>query len=237
MNSLYQAASAKFNSFPNEIEPLADEVANLVSTHQYNTKNPPIWCCGTIEGVPSFEIKNANGAHSWSAQYPIVGESAERLVREATIPSKQEHDPYHEGLQIEPSKCEFDPNWSSLFTASNTSALLTSVKAQMAQNSPNCNVRAEFMRLEIHDQGGYHKRHADPSINPTHFATLVVFLPTQYEGGDILFTNKGITRSFRLGLQPAKCDWLVYYSDGEYEIKPVTNGYRVTLIYYLFHGK
>ncbi len=74
------------------------------------------------------------------------------------------------------------------------------------------------------------------------FATLVVQLPSIFEGGSFVVYSYGGSESqaFKLdaATAPYACHYVVHYADCEHEILPVTSGYRLTLVYSLcFKGK
>lgn len=66
------------------------------------------------------------------------------------------------------------------------------------------------------------------------FATLVVMLPSEFQGGELVVRHKGKEIVFDFAESSAfEFHYLVFYADCEHEIKPVTRGYRLCLVYNL----
>ncbi|HEY8614232.1 MAG TPA: 2OG-Fe(II) oxygenase [Roseomonas sp.] len=95
-------------------------------------------------------------------------------------------------------------------------------------------VRAEFYKLLLYERGGFFVDHRDTEKAPGMFATLVVVLPSRFTGGELVVQHKG--RQARLGLRsedPAEAGFAAFYADCRHELLPVTEGYRLTLVYNL----
>ena len=69
------------------------------------------------------------------------------------------------------------------------------------------------------------------------FGTLVVQLPSDYTGGQLLVTHHGKEETFDFsGLQGCiTCHYAAFYADCVHEVKMVTTGYRLCLIYNLLY--
>jgi hypothetical protein len=68
------------------------------------------------------------------------------------------------------------------------------------------------------------------------FATLVLQLPSTFTGGEFVVTHGGVSRTFDLALDgdAALCpQYVCHYADCEHELKPVTSGHRLALVYSL----
>ncbi len=68
------------------------------------------------------------------------------------------------------------------------------------------------------------------------FASLVIILPTVHQGGALVLRQDGEEHVFDADAMLAKTkpeqpyiSYIVFYSDVEHEVLPVTSGYRVTL--------
>ncbi len=64
------------------------------------------------------------------------------------------------------------------------------------------------------------------------FGTLIIALPSNYCGGELLvkFDGKEECVDFSSGARNFKMPYAAMYADCEHEIKPVTSGYRVCLV-------
>jgi hypothetical protein len=104
-------------------------------------------------------------------------------------------------------------------------------------------IRAELYKLVIYEKGNYvKKRQEDSHGNKKHFATLMIFLPSYYTGGDFVVHQQHHTQSaFNFSIsngretKPLKCHYVLFLNNNEYEIKPIKSGVVVTLIYDLYY--
>lgn len=95
-------------------------------------------------------------------------------------------------------------------------------------------VQAELYKLLVYDTGSFFVSHRDSEKAAGMFATLVVVLPSQYSGGELVVRHKG--REVRLDLrrdEPAEAAFAAFYADCLHEVLPVASGYRLALIYNL----
>ena len=95
---------------------------------------------------------------------------------------------------------------------------------------------AEPYKLLVYEEGAFFLPHKDSPKAEGMFGTLVVCLPSQHTGGELIATHKGGREVFAsaptsdFGYSSA-----AWYSDVTHEVKPVTSGYRVVLTYNLLH--
>lgn len=95
-------------------------------------------------------------------------------------------------------------------------------------------VTAEFYKLLLYGEGGFFVGHRDTEKAAGMFATLVVVLPSAHEGGDLVVRHAG--EEVRLGLrceEPAEAAFAAFYADCVHEVLPVTQGFRLALVYNL----
>ena len=95
-------------------------------------------------------------------------------------------------------------------------------------------VEAELYKLLVYDAGSFFVRHRDSEKVPGMFATLVVVLPSNYSGGDLLVRHKG--QEVRLDLrrdEPSEAAFAAFYADCLHEVLPIASGHRMALIYNL----
>jgi predicted 2-oxoglutarate/Fe(II)-dependent dioxygenase YbiX len=95
-------------------------------------------------------------------------------------------------------------------------------------------VEAEFYKLLIYETGSFFVSHRDTEKSPGMFATLVIVLPSDSAGGELVVRHK--ERSVRFDLRcedPAEAVFSAFYADCPHEVLPVTAGCRLTLVYNL----
>jgi predicted 2-oxoglutarate/Fe(II)-dependent dioxygenase YbiX len=95
-------------------------------------------------------------------------------------------------------------------------------------------VTAELYKLLIYDKSGFFISHRDTEKAPGMFATLVLALPSASTGGELVVRHGG--REARLELandDPSEIAFGAFYADCVHEVRPVTKGYRATLVYNL----
>jgi 2-oxoglutarate-Fe(II)-dependent oxygenase superfamily protein len=97
-------------------------------------------------------------------------------------------------------------------------------------------IRAEIYKLVLYEEGAFFLPHQDSEKADGMFGTLVVSLPSKHEGGDVVASHKGESRTF--SSSPGSdfgFSYAAWYSDVTHEVKPVTSGYRIVLTYNLIH--
>jgi hypothetical protein len=96
------------------------------------------------------------------------------------------------------------------------------------------NVTAEFYKLLVYDAGGFFKAHRDTEKAGGMFGTLVIVLPSAHRGGELAIRHAG--REVIVDLSTSEVSELrfaAFYADCEHEVRPITEGHRVCLIYNL----
>jgi predicted 2-oxoglutarate/Fe(II)-dependent dioxygenase YbiX len=95
-------------------------------------------------------------------------------------------------------------------------------------------VTAELYKLLVYDKGSFFVSHRDTEKVPGMFATLVLALPSQSKGGELVVRHKD--REVRLDLageEPSEIAYASFYADCVHEVLPVTSGCRATLVFNL----
>lgn len=96
-------------------------------------------------------------------------------------------------------------------------------------------VSAELYKLLVYQSGDFFINHRDTEKVPGMFATLVIVLPSVYTGGELIIRHNN--REVELDLCRDDASEVVafaaFYADCVHEVKPVTSGCRLTLIYNL----
>lgn len=95
-------------------------------------------------------------------------------------------------------------------------------------------IAAELYKLLLYDAGSFFVPHRDTEKAPGMFATLVVVLPGEYRGGELVIRHRGQSVSVDLQCdEPSAAAFAAFYADCVHEVRPVADGYRLALIYNL----
>lgn len=95
-------------------------------------------------------------------------------------------------------------------------------------------VEAELYKLLVYDNGDFFVSHRDSEKVAGMFATMVLVLPSDYSGGELVVRHQG--REARLDLhrdEPAEAAFAAFYADCVHQVLPIASGYRLALIYNL----
>ncbi|KAF9351428.1 hypothetical protein BGX26_010569 [Mortierella sp. AD094] len=90
-------------------------------------------------------------------------------------------------------------------------------------------IYASLNKLCVYETHGFFKEHVD-TPQPNIFASLVVCLPTDYEGGMLVVEDSEYDLSSASSIK-----WCAFYSDCKHRIDEVTKGFRMTLTYDLLY--
>ncbi len=111
------------------------------------------------------------------------------------------------------------------------SAIVASATAGLGVTEP---VSAELYKLLVYDTGSFFVGHRDTEKTSGMFATLVVNLPSVCSGGELIIRHKGHEVCLDLNsAEPDEISFAAFYADCVHEVRPVTAGYRLTLVYNL----
>jgi predicted 2-oxoglutarate/Fe(II)-dependent dioxygenase YbiX len=89
--------------------------------------------------------------------------------------------------------------------------------------------------LLLYEKGGFFLPHRDGEKLDRMVATLVITLPSYFTGGELVVRHEGEQQVIDLGGDPARfqTQFAAFYADCEHEVKPVTGGHRLCLVYNL----
>ena len=117
--------------------------------------------------------------------------------------------------------------WNSTF-----SGLLD--RAADGLGCPRDRLDAELYKLLVYETGGFFAPHRDTEKAEGMVATLVIALPVAGRGGELVVRHRDRETVIDMtGDDPAELSWAAFYADCEHEIRPVTEGSRVCLVYNL----
>ena len=115
-------------------------------------------------------------------------------------------------------------------------SLLSKVYGELGLTCGRANVRAEPYKLLVYEEGAFFKPHQDSEKTPGMFGTMVVSLPSQHEGGNVILTHNKSVKVYDSSQNSnlvAGTSFGAWYSNVYHEVKAVTSGYRVVLTYNL----
>lgn len=93
-------------------------------------------------------------------------------------------------------------------------------------------IDAEFYKLLVYEPGGFFSAHRDTEKSDGMVATLSVALPTQGAGGDLVVRHGDRETVFDMNAEePSEVAFAAFYADCPHEVRPVVEGYRVSLIF------
>ncbi|MEZ4865579.1 MAG: 2OG-Fe(II) oxygenase [Caldilineaceae bacterium] len=98
----------------------------------------------------------------------------------------------------------------------------------------DCKISFETYKLLIYEEGSFFTAHRDTEKIPNMFATMVVNLPSEHEGGELIISHAGQSKRYSFADSSLfASSFVAFYADCYHEVKPVTAGYRLSLIYNL----
>lgn len=94
---------------------------------------------------------------------------------------------------------------------------------------------SHLYKLLFYEPGSFFVSHRDGEKLDRMVATLVVVLPSEHEGGQLVVRHDGREETIDFGGEPSRfhTQYAAFYADCEHEIRPVTKGYRLALVYNL----
>ncbi|HEU0036166.1 MAG TPA: hypothetical protein VFQ53_36385 [Kofleriaceae bacterium] len=112
-------------------------------------------------------------------------------------------------------------------------AILDEIEAVL---SPRFHLQAQLTDVLVYPVDGKFGRHKDTPRTPELVGTLIVGLPIAHTGGAFEIDDGRGAQVFDWSgtSDPTTLPWVALFSDVDHEIKPVTSGARVTLVYALF---
>ncbi|KAL2410408.1 hypothetical protein ABEF95_000804 [Exophiala dermatitidis] len=160
----------------------------------------------------------------------------------AVIISKARQSPFRKGeetlvdtsvrksWQLEPTQFSIrNPEWNNAINR-----ILNDVYEGLSLNCGRGNVSADLYKLLLYEEGAFFKPHRDSEKAPGMFGTLMICLPSSHQGGELVLTHNNDTIEFNTSpTSDFDISYAAWYSDVLRDINPVTQGYRLVLIYNL----
>ena len=100
-------------------------------------------------------------------------------------------------------------------------------------------ISAHLYKMLIYEKGDFFRQHKDSEKEKGMFGSLVISLPSKHTGGELVVSFEGVEEiaAFGEGSGEYKINYAAFYADCDHEIKPLTSGYRVCLVYNLVQQK
>lgn len=94
-----------------------------------------------------------------------------------------------------------------------------------------CTLTAQLHNLLVYGPGQFFQAHQDSEKEQDMIGTLVVNLPSQFSGGDMVIEHHGEKEVVKGSIKDLT--FIAFYADCRHEVLPVTEGHRVVLTYNL----
>ncbi|WP_435008713.1 2OG-Fe(II) oxygenase [Tundrisphaera lichenicola] len=117
---------------------------------------------------------------------------------------------------------------------------MTIAKVQLGLGLDKQELEGHLHDFLLYEPGSFFLPHRDGEKLDRMVATLVIVLPSTYEGGELVVRHDGQERviDFQGGADPRfHTHYAAFYADCEHEVRPLAKGYRPCLIYNLTLSK
>lgn len=93
----------------------------------------------------------------------------------------------------------------------------------------------ELYKMLVYTKGGFFLPHRDSEKKSGMVATMIVVLPSKFNGGELLVEHEGRKHRFTFDTarQESKAEFVVFFADCQHEVKKVTSGVRLCLAFNL----
>ena len=189
--------------------------------------------------VADFEFPGLEVTGVGELSYPINATQAKVLIENAHTA------PYGQGsktlVDSNVRSCREIDSTNLTFTGKGWDKFLNKVlkKIKPDLGIEDYEISASLYKMLIYEKGDFFLPHKDSEKESGMFGTLTITLPSNHSGGDLLvnFDGKHERIAFTEAAGNFKLPYAAFYADCEHEIKPITSGYRVCLVYNLIQEK
>jgi hypothetical protein len=110
--------------------------------------------------------------------------------------------------------------------------------AQSELGLKNQKLQAHLYKLLLYEPGSFFLPHRDGEKLDRMVATLVIALPSAHKGGELVVRHEGREETVDFSKEGRfQTQFAAFYADCEHEIRPITSGFRLALVYNLALGK
>ena len=180
--------------------------------------------------LPGLEVESVG-----SIRLPLGKTQARKLIKQCS------QAPYGKGTEtlvdtdvrrvweLDPAQFQLtNPQWDEL-----VSSLTSEVQAGLGLE--NRKLKAHLYKLLVYEEGGFFLPHRDGEKLDGMVATLVVSLPSVHKGGELIVSHEGQRQKIEFAGSASgyELSYAAFYADCEHEVRPLREGYRLSLIYNL----
>ncbi|KAI0052019.1 hypothetical protein FA95DRAFT_1602248 [Auriscalpium vulgare] len=191
-----------------------------ISTY-YPAHNPGLVVDGfSIVGLP---LNPAEAARLRSVCSEAPFGKGERTVVDKTV---------RDTWELDPCRIRFsNPAWEPWLRDTVVKGLCTSLGVSQA-------IKTEFYKMLLYEEGSHFLPHQDTEKANGMFATVIVVLPSTFQGGQVHVSHGTQHKVFDTAANSAfSTSALAWYTDVVHEVKPLTSGFRLALSYNLVHAE
>ena len=95
-------------------------------------------------------------------------------------------------------------------------------------------VEAQLYKMLLYEKGSFFKKHRDSEKVAGMFGTLIITLPSTFEGGELVVEHNKKTKEFNFAKDSAfSSHYMSFYADCQHELNVVTSGHRLCIVYNL----
>jgi len=229
-----------------DLKNIEDKITALKAVVE-NAQKPPVFVSGTWS-VPKDALRlfysDQNAVQA--IQFPAGEEECKALAaacQAATFGRNNEDvldESYRKAGKMDRSQFAMALDGSAAVSLEKAAKeLLTVTTDQLAED-----IDVELYKLNVYGPGSFFKSHKDTPRSVNMFGSVVIILPTQFRGGELVLRHDGkehkhdAAHALNSEADPdsAIASWITFFSDVEHEVLPVTEGYRVTLTYNLYRS-
>jgi hypothetical protein len=136
--------------------------------------------------------------------------------------------------RMEPDRFSLtNPEWDRFLAA-------TVAKVQEALGLEKQKLESHLYDLLLYERGSFFLPHKDGEKLERMVASLIVALPSTYEGGELVVRHEGQEQTIDFrgpDNNPFHTHFAAFYADCEHEVRPLRKGYRLCLVYNLTLAK
>ena len=129
--------------------------------------------------------------------------------------------------ELDAGQIEFtDPKWELLIDS-----IVDEMRLKLGLEAHK--LTAHLYKLLVYEKGSFFLPHRDGEKLDRMVATLVVVLPSEHEGGELIVSHAGQQHeiSFPGAASGHEVSYAAFYADCQHEVRPIESGYRLCLTY------